>query len=633
MAIKTREELQIMKEQTQKTEAEQYFQSAEQLKQNGKIEEAIIAGERAIELEPEKDRYYLFLGDLLSKTGKIEAAISCYESALEANPDSFLVCHKLGDVLEKDNKIEQAIKYQEKAIQLNPRFGWSYFYLGNIFNKQGLQEKAVHYYQQAINCNPKSTNAQFCIKLGETLQAQGELNQAIKIYKSLLKSDAKNKQESLIYYKIGLVLSEQKKYDEAITNLIKALQSQPNYRQAYQKLGDLLCEKNQRDDAAKCFKNILPKNILSEFGFLETRNKIALTAELNNVEIRKVNSSYKVSYSPPKTLDGKVPPLLQTSQAKIPETFVAIIPNGRAYLDGYNNAFISSDNQLLADISSENAELIIASDKLPNPVQIDGTFCSLVTPGAGGVYYHWMVDLLPRIELVRQSGISLDSIDKFLVNRYKSRFQKETLNHLGISSAKIIESEKYPHVKAKKMIIPVLNNSNGIKAGKWIYDFLKREFIVNEREKIVAHSPRIYISRSQAKSRKIINENEVINFLSKLGFQSVILESMPVIQQANLMSQAEAIVSPHGAGLTNLAFCSSGAKVIEIFGEHINPSYWAISNSCELDYYSLFCDNSVFELEKSNTVQYIKDFQARNKKDILVNIDSLSSLIEMSGLI
>ena len=155
---------------------------------------------------------------------------------------------------------------------------------------------------------------------------------------------------------------------------------------------------------------------------------------------------------------------------------------------------------------------------------------------------------------------------------------------------------------------------------------------MTKRDKITSNSQRLYITRSQAKYRKVLNENEVISLLNKFGFQSVILESMSVVQQANLMSQAEAIVSPHGGGLTNLAFCPPGTKVIELFGKHVAPQFWAMSNCCGLEYFSLFCDR--FETEKSalNSPQYNKDFLERIAQDIWVNLDSLSSLIKLSGL-
>jgi len=76
-----------------------------------------------------------------------------------------------------------------------------------------------------------------------------------------------------------------------------------------------------------------------------------------------------------------------------------------------------------------------------------------------------------------------------------------------------------------------------------------------------------------------------MDWLEPLGFQSVTLESLSVSAQAELLSSAEVVISPHGGGLTNLAFCRSGTKVIELFApRYVYPCYWFLSNLAGLEY-------------------------------------------------
>jgi capsular polysaccharide biosynthesis protein len=47
-------------------------------------------------------------------------------------------------------------------------------------------------------------------------------------------------------------------------------------------------------------------------------------------------------------------------------------------------------------------------------------------------------------------------------------------------------------------------------------------------------------------------------------------------------AEAEYIVGPHGAGLTNLAFAPPGAAVVELFaGDYVNECFWALACTVE----------------------------------------------------
>lgn len=89
------------------------------------------------------------------------------------------------------------------------------------------------------------------------------------------------------------------------------------------------------------------------------------------------------------------------------------------------------------------------------------------------------------------------------------------------------------------------------------------------------------------------------------------------------MAAAKVIISPHGAGLTNLVFCSPGTKLIEIFSpKYVNCLYWQISNFCDLQYYYLIGEN----YENNNSEQLLW------KPDIIVNIDKLLQTIKLAKL-
>lgn len=76
---------------------------------------------------------------------------------------------------------------------------------------------------------------------------------------------------------------------------------------------------------------------------------------------------------------------------------------------------------------------------------------------------------------------------------------------------------------------------------------------------------KIYISRQDAATRRIDNEEALRVMLEKLGYQTVVMTRFTPAQQRALFKNASCIVAEHGASLTNLVFCNPGTSVIELF--------------------------------------------------------------------
>jgi hypothetical protein len=73
---------------------------------------------------------------------------------------------------------------------------------------------------------------------------------------------------------------------------------------------------------------------------------------------------------------------------------------------------------------------------------------------------------------------------------------------------------------------------------------------------------KIFISREDARSRRLINSEKLLMALQ--GWETVVLENMPIKEQVKCFAEASHVISTHGAGLINLLWCEPGAKVIEI---------------------------------------------------------------------
>ncbi len=338
-----------------------------------------------------------------------------------------------------------------------------------------------------------------------------------------------------------------------------------------------------------------------------------------NVQYIEINKPEHIRNPPPVCLDAK--PHWKFSKAydyDYPATFVAEIPLGRAV--GNYATIIAPDDILLTDLSihfgtAPKDHPILCSPKLPSCSYIDSSVGVLAAQGQEN-YYHWMYDIIPRLELLK---LSQSMAEQFIVNADQP-FQRESLLIMGIKDNQIIQCSKQLHVKAKTLIVP---SSTG-HCAKWVYDFLRSTFMPLAAKKELNASRRIYISRATNKRRRVINENEVIEMLKARGFQVVTCDGLTVKEQVSLFAELEAVVSPHGAALSNIAFCSPGTKIFELFTpSYVNPCYWAISAQAELSYYYL--------LGKGRRPKEFYD-PHHLFSDIVVDIDELSQLLDVADI-
>ena len=97
---------------------------------------------------------------------------------------------------------------------------------------------------------------------------------------------------------------------------------------------------------------------------------------------------------------------------------------------------------------------------------------------------------------------------------------------------------------------------------------------------------RIYISREDATRRRVHNFDEVHELLQSFGFAEYKLSDHSVREQVALFANADVIVSPHGAGLTNIIF-STSASIIELFGETKKSTYYRLAEFMGHEYQPL----------------------------------------------
>jgi tetratricopeptide (TPR) repeat protein len=613
-----------------------YCHWQELLTQQGKSTQTINTNAcllKALHLQPNSFATYFYFGNLLAKANNFPIAISLYQKAVELQENSSELYLEIGKTLAGMGDLETAIANYQKAIQLQPSSDTIYLYLGICLAQKGDLVGAIAAYNKALEINPENSETYF--HLGCAFSNSSQPDQAISCFQKNL--DLKP-ESSETYLNLGITQAQQNQPEKALTCFQKIMQIKPDMAQLIYDIMSHLSQQEWLDNQTLNFPEILP--VESPKNFHETTLDWAINQNLENTNYAQIYPPTTINLTPPFTPEENIHFSFRFGdKIELPASFVAIVPNGRYWLNQAQDksAIITATNQLLGDLSPEFPVLspghpdnhpskhsIFTLNKLPPIEKLNGTV-AILAGLLNDTYFHWMFDIIPRLELLHQSNLDPGEIEKYLIST-RFHFQQEILNLLGIPETKILETHKYPHIQATKLVVPSFPSTIAWMP-KWVCDFLRSKFLtqttITESEKI----ERIYISRQDTANRRIINEEEIIDLLNKRGFQSVVLESMSVIEQATLLSNAKIVIAPHGGGLTNIVFCNPGTKVIEIFSpNYIYPCYWLVSNLIDLEYYYLLGENPEgFHLHKLL-------YPNARIEDIFVNPTQLLNILNFAGI-
>jgi Capsular polysaccharide biosynthesis protein len=251
----------------------------------------------------------------------------------------------------------------------------------------------------------------------------------------------------------------------------------------------------------------------------------------------------------------------------------------------------------------------------PTPRRFPGRILYLVTPEATDNFHHWMIDLLPRLGLVRRAGYRLEDFDRVIVNHANRRFQRATLEHLGISPDKLLDASESLWIRAESLVVPSLKASNQTLPPSDA-TFLRSAFLPPD---LGTPSRRIFLSRSDAGFRRLANERDLHPLLESHGFEIVTPGSLDLSAQARLFAEADIIAGPAGAAFANLVFASPGAHVVEIAPPGwLSAFHWMISARLALDHTVL--------LGEGRVMRHVPDVSDR-ERDIVVDPEKFAALL------
>ena len=231
-------------------------------------------------------------------------------------------------------------------------------------------------------------------------------------------------------------------------------------------------------------------------------------------------------------------------------------------------------------------------------------------------YYHYLYDTIPYLYTYLELKKEKPEL-KLLIN-YPNKFKKEFYKF----NIEILEK----FVDRKEWLLHVDNNiykslyiSSSLTHGGFsnnppreeiyeLYNSLKNKIITSkEMPKLVYISRRTWINNDKSNigtdytsRRKMMNEDLLVEELTKLGFTEIFTENLSIEDKINLFYKAEIIIGSIGGGMANLLFSDKSTKSIVL----VTPYFMDINYRFK------------YSMEGSD-IEYFKDVETYREDNVI----------------
>jgi capsular polysaccharide biosynthesis protein len=255
---------------------------------------------------------------------------------------------------------------------------------------------------------------------------------------------------------------------------------------------------------------------------------------------------------------------------------LGVLHTSRVTVVGPGGLALTSDGRVLSDLSFWHG----FPEGLPTTPEarvrrVRGLLVSLASDHATTNYGHYLMDALPRLDLLERAGVSLEAADHIYCGVPSMRAAR-LLDELGVPGDRRIYAEPGVAIRADRTILPSYPGARR-NYPAWVPAFLR------ERLGVQAGPPtrRLYVPRTT--HRRISNVEELMPMLEEHGFE--VFEPGGQEDPRHAFAEAAVVVGGHGAGLSDLAFCRPGAAVLELLSDsHPMPFYATLAGSAGLRY-------------------------------------------------
>jgi len=164
-------------EQRRGEEAIVYFEKGTKLSKENKLEEAVQAFQKAVELKEDFFEAYVNLGTFLFQQQKDDEAEKALLKAHELKPEESkpkeilaAINFEKAKILIQENKMDEALERLKQSYDLRADHAYVNFLLGYLYNEKKMKEEAIKHFEAFLQLAPNAPQAKDVKKILESLK-------------------------------------------------------------------------------------------------------------------------------------------------------------------------------------------------------------------------------------------------------------------------------------------------------------------------------------------------------------------------------------------------------------------------------------------------------------------------------
>lgn len=210
-------------------------------------------------------------------------------------------------------------------------------------------------------------------------------------------------------------------------------------------------------------------------------------------------------------------------------------------------------------------------------------------------YYHFLIEALSRLVFYQEHLKEFTLVTSY---RLKTPMHQRVFELFGVKDIVYLNRKEF--LKVNECYFATFPGPPDIHRPELIKK-IHAELTKDLEKKVPTR--RVYLCRDKASKRKILNNLEVKEILKRYNFETIYAEDLSFDEQRKLFFETKHLVTPHGAGLTNILFMQPGSKVLEFKksewgflkngereGTKYYNTYWHLCEILSLDYYYQACE-------------------------------------------